>query len=72
MHIVQGSVGLTLNNVEGEFFQTSKGLRQGDPLSTLLFNIVVDVLTKMLQKVARDDLIKGLCTKLVTDGVISL
>jgi hypothetical protein len=72
MHIVQGSVGLTLNNVEGEFFQTSKGLRQGDPLSPLLFNIVVDVLTKMLQKVARDDLIKGLRTKLVTDGVISL
>jgi hypothetical protein len=65
-------VGLTLNNVEGEFFQTSKGLRQGDPLSPLLFNIVVDVLTKMLQKVARDDLIKGLRTKLVTDGVISL
>jgi hypothetical protein len=31
MYIVQGSVGLTVNNVEGEFFQTEKGLRQGVP-----------------------------------------
>jgi hypothetical protein len=61
-----------VNNVEREFFQTGKGLRQGDSLSPLLFNIVVDVLIKMLQKVARDYLIKGLGTELVADGVISL
>jgi hypothetical protein len=61
-----------VNNVERGFFQTGKGLRQGDSLSPLLFNIVVDVLTKMLQKVARDYLIKGLGTELVADGVISL
>jgi hypothetical protein len=29
----RGSVGVTVNNMEGEFFQTLKGLRQGDPLS---------------------------------------
>jgi retron-type reverse transcriptase len=61
-----------VNNMEREFFQTGKGLRQGDSLSPLLFNIVVDVLTKMLQKVARDYLIKGLDTELVADGAISL
>jgi hypothetical protein len=27
----RGYVGLTINNYEGEFFQTGKGLRQGDP-----------------------------------------
>jgi hypothetical protein len=70
--LFRGSVGLTVNNVEGEFFQTGKGLRQGDPLSPLLFNIVVDVLSKMLQKVASDDLIKGLGFELVPGGFISL
>jgi hypothetical protein len=40
-----GSVGVKLNNVIGNFFLTGKGLRQRDPLSPLLFNIVVDVLT---------------------------
>jgi hypothetical protein len=33
---------------------------------------VVDVLTKMLQKAANDDLIKGLGSELVPDGVINL
>jgi hypothetical protein len=35
--LFRGSVELTVNNVEGEFFQTGKGLRQGGPLSPLLF-----------------------------------
>jgi hypothetical protein len=55
-----------------EFFQTSKGRRHEDPLSPLLFNLVVDVLTSMLQKVARDDLVRVLGTELTEGGVISL
>lgn len=69
---IRGSVGLTINNVEGEFFQTGKGLRQGDPLSPVLFNLVVDVLSRMLQKAAGERLIKGLGEGLVEGGVISL
>ena len=38
-----GSVGVKINGVEGGFFTTSKGLRKGDPLSPLLFNLVVCV-----------------------------
>jgi hypothetical protein len=53
-------VGVTINNVKGEFFQTGKGLRQGDPLSLLLFNLVVDILSRMLQKVVGEGLIRGL------------
>jgi hypothetical protein len=44
-------------------------LRQGDPL---LFNLVVDVLFRMLQKVVGDGLIRGLGEDLVDGGVISL
>src|SRR6266498_1326584 len=32
-----GSVAVNVNNEIGHYFQTRKGLRQGDPLSPLLF-----------------------------------
>jgi hypothetical protein len=59
------SVGLIINNKEGEFFHTGKGLRQGDPLSPLIFNLIVDVLSRMLQKADGAGLIQGLGTDLV-------
>lgn len=55
-----GSVGVKVNGCESDFFITSKGLRQGDPLSPLLFNLVVDVLSKMLAKATTGGLISGL------------
>lgn len=68
-----GSVGVSINNVDGNFFHTGKGSRKGDPLSPILFNLVVDVFTKMLQKASNNDLIiKGLGENLVENGVISL
>jgi hypothetical protein len=67
-----GSVGVKLNNAESDFFLTGKGLRQGDPLSPILFNYVVDVLTRMLMKASNRDLIRGLCPDLHPGGVISL
>jgi hypothetical protein len=45
-----GSVAVKFNGVEDNFFTTSRGLRQGDPLSPILFNCVVDVFTRMLIK----------------------
>jgi hypothetical protein len=68
----RGSVGLTINKYEGEFFQSGKGLRQGDPLSPILFNLVVDVLSRMLQKATNRGLMKGLGNELIEGGVISL
>jgi hypothetical protein len=54
-----GSVGVTLNGNDSPFFKTWKGLRQGDPLSPLLFNLVGDVLTRMLIKAAGKNSLRG-------------
>jgi hypothetical protein len=40
----QGSVSIKVNDDIGHFFQTHKGLREGDPLPPMLFNLVADML----------------------------
>jgi hypothetical protein len=39
-----GSVAIKVNDDIGHYFQTKKGLWQGDQLSPILFNIVADIL----------------------------
>jgi retron-type reverse transcriptase len=46
-----GHVGIKINDTVGQNFQTKKGVRQGDPLSPLLFNIVVDMLVVLINRV---------------------
>nr|ABA94402.1 retrotransposon protein, putative, unclassified [Oryza sativa Japonica Group] len=45
-----GHVGIKVNDQTGNNFQTYKGLRQGDPLSPILFNIVADMLTLLIKR----------------------
>lgn len=45
-----GTLRVKVNNVHGPYFGSHVGVRQGDPLSPFLFNVVVDCLNKMISK----------------------
>ena len=48
--ITRGSVEVKVNDNLGHYFQTRKGVCQGDPLSLILFNIVVDMLAILISR----------------------
>jgi hypothetical protein len=67
-----GSVGVNLKGEESSFFSPVKGVSQGDPISPLLFNLVVSISTRMLDRGASSSLIKGLQTEFTRGGIIFL
>lgn len=48
--VSEGNVCIMVNDVLGSYFRTSKGLRQGDPFSPLLFDIAADVLAVLVRR----------------------
>jgi hypothetical protein len=58
-----------VNDDVGRYFQTKKGLRQGDPLSPLLFNLVADMLVVLISRTKKDGQITGLVPHLVDGGL---
>lgn len=53
------SFSVLVNGTPGDTFKSSRGLRQGDPLSPLIFILAVEVLTKMFLKVQEEGLIRS-------------
>ncbi|CAD6214032.1 unnamed protein product [Miscanthus lutarioriparius] len=67
-----GRVCMDLNGERGDYFRSFKGLRQGDPLSPLLFNLVADALSAMLSRACSAKAIKGLVPHLFEGGLTHL
>jgi hypothetical protein len=73
MRLVNGwSICISLNDKNSAYFNPGKGLRQGDPLSPLLFNLMIDVFTRMLIKAAKMNYISGFMNSTHPEGVLSL
>lgn len=70
--VTGGSLGIMVNGEDSAYFKPGKGLRQGDPLSPLLFNLVGDVFSRMLDKAASSACIRGVLHDFREGGVISL
>ena len=47
------------NGSPADFFGSSRGLRQGDPLSPMLFLVMMEVLSKMMKKAKGAGLLRG-------------
>lgn len=54
------SFAVVVNEKPHEWFQVSRELRQGDPLSPFLFTMVVDVLSRMLTGDMERNKVRGL------------
>ncbi|WVZ49681.1 LOW QUALITY PROTEIN: hypothetical protein U9M48_001018, partial [Paspalum notatum var. saurae] len=68
-YVQGGNVGIKVNDHIGPYFQSKKGLRQGDPLSPILFNIVVDMLAVIISRAKNNGQVKGVIPHLVEGGL---
>ncbi|WVZ91755.1 hypothetical protein U9M48_037881 [Paspalum notatum var. saurae] len=66
------NVAVNVNGQNGSNFQTRKGLRQGDPLSPILFNIVADMLAIIINRAKSEGKVNGVIPHLVEDGLFIL
>lgn len=70
--VAGGTVSVRLNNLTGTYIKSHKGVRQGDPLSPILFNFVPDCLTRMILQAQNSGLIVGLVEHIVPHGIAIL
>jgi hypothetical protein len=58
--LASSSTQVLVNGIPGERIVHRRGLRQGDPLSPMLFILVMDVLSHMVAKAAELELLQPL------------
>lgn len=70
--MTSGKVNIKMNDCLGPCFNTHRGVRQGDPLSPILFNLVVDALSVLIKEAQRCGVIKGIVPHLQENGIAIL
>jgi hypothetical protein len=64
-----GSVCININGQRTPYFKTYQGLRQGVPLSPIIFNFVVDSLATLIRKATSRGKLKGVMDHLIPKGI---
>ncbi|KAE8809246.1 hypothetical protein D1007_14148 [Hordeum vulgare] len=67
--VLGGHTAISVNGQVSTFFANGRGLRQGDPLSPILFNFVVDALSRILSRVAASGHISPVISHLIPHRV---
>ena len=62
------SYAVLINGSPSQFFSASRGLRQGDPISPLLFLLVMEVFTRMLRAASSAGLLAGFSVGRLNDS----
>jgi hypothetical protein len=73
MHLVSGGqTTICINGEVGPFFRNKRGVRQGDPISPLIFDFMADALSALIDAVARAGHLRGVVPHLIQGGVTHL
>jgi hypothetical protein len=67
-----GQTAISINGEVGPYFRNKRGVRQGDPLSPLLFDFVADALDIILSRARVAGHIQGVVSHLIPEGVTHL
>jgi hypothetical protein len=69
--VLGGKLAIRVNYENGPYFPTFQGLRQGDPLSPLLFDLTTDALSIMIERAVSHGIITGLGDDFVEGGILT-
>ncbi|KAK1679281.1 hypothetical protein QYE76_040129 [Lolium multiflorum] len=67
-----GQTAISINGVIGPYFRNKRGVRQGDPLSPLLFNFIGEALSGILSAVGAAGHLQGVVPHLIPGGISHL
>jgi hypothetical protein len=70
--VMGGQTAISINGEVAPFFRNGRGVRQGDPLSPLLFNFMVEALSIILTSAAAAGNIVGVVPHLIPGGITHL